>query len=703
MKTNHYQFGSTCVDYVLDDNQNVSMILYPVSKQDKIAAPWEEPEGAFDARAPYIHGCVLGRAAYFHLVGQDNPAPGMTMKVFDQNLPMKSQTVKEDGKRATVETLLEDENGCQVLHSLTYEEGLGGFFVQTTFQNRSGKRVTLDMLSSFSLDNLSPFQADDAPNKYHFHRFLGGCSKEGKHRSESIEDLNLEKSWPGWPQNHGSVRFGTVGSWPTNEYFPTAVVEDREHGVFWGAQLACNSTWQMELTRWDDSLSFTGGLGDREFCGWKKHIEDGEDFAAPLAFVAVSDEDIYDCCGRLTDMMKPARRAYGEEGLPIAFNEYCATWGKPTQEKMLNFCKVLKPYGVKYLICDAGWCSAGHEQDGNGEWTLDETIFPDVKGMNRTNRENGMIPGIWFEHECVTKGSGLYEAEYDHRKLKKDGFVLKNWNRRSFWDMRRQDVNDDLKRRVIDFLRDNGFGYIKVDYNANIGMEVDGAESGAEGLRQHLVCARDFFLRMKQEVPGLIVECCSAGGNRNEPSMLSAAAVCSFSDAHECVDIPYIAANMMQLVLPTQNSIWCVVRPDDDEDRLRYSLAATFFGRVCLSGDMDKLDDAQSAVVHKGLDFYRELDNILLHGRTKIYGNRSNSMRHPEGVQVVMRKTADEMMIVYHTFAADLQKVSFEIPEGFTVCDSFYGEKISVQGTTVTVCDDKPFTAGAVYLKKTES
>ena len=43
-----------------------------------------------------------------------------------------------------------------------------------------------------------------------------------------------------------------------------------------------------------------------------------------------------------------------------------------------------------------------------------------------------------------------------------------------------------LTERVIGLLRAGNFGYIKVDYNENIGIGVDGAESLGEGLRQHL-------------------------------------------------------------------------------------------------------------------------------------------------------------------------------------------------------------------------
>lgn len=703
MEIKTYQFGATCVDYMIDDHKDVAMFLYPASKKDLVLQPWAEPEAPFSPRAPYCHGWFNGRLAHYHLTGQYQTYPGATMKACeDRHMPLLSQELVQDGKRQTVVTRMGADRNCQLIHTLTYVEGLGGFEVETTFVNNGDACVTLDMLSSFSLDNLTPFYMDDAPNTYRFHRFYSGPSKEGKHVCQTIEQLSLEKSWPAWQQCVGSERFGCLGSYSMERYCPIAVFEDYKTGVFWGAQLVHNSTWQMELTRWDDSLSFTGGLGDREFCGWKKNLQPGEAFAAPKAYVAVSDVDLLDVCANLTDMMKPARAAYGEQGIPIAFNEYCATWGKPTQEKMLRYADLLAPLGVKYLIIDAGWCEGNqnNEQGGNGEWLPNTAIFPDMKAMNRAIREKGMVSGIWFEHEVTTAGSPVYGPAYDHMHLQKDGVVINSWNRRTFWDLRRQDVQDFLQEHVIDFLRDNEFGYIKVDYNSNLGPEVDGAESGAEGLRQNQVCAREFYQKMKREIPELIIENCAAGGQRNDPAMLTVSGVCSFSDAHECVEIPYIAANMHYMILPSQNGVWAVLHEDDSEKRLVYSLAATFLGRMYLSGPVELMLPWQLDLVKRAADFYRKLENVIENGRSKLYGNRSSSMRHPEGVQVILRKTEDEMMIVYHAYNGELKGVTFTIPEGFAVCDSFYGDHIHVDGTNVTIRDCEALSAGAVYLKK---
>ncbi len=697
MQIKSYILGNTQMDYLIDENGSVSMQIIPKTEVEYKQKPWEKEDTAFNPRAKYMHKWETGSIVYYHLAGENTSFPGNTMKT-SNTLSFVSQDFEENGDRTLIKTLLSTANNCKILHTITYISGLEGFECETEFINESGTDVTLDMLSSFALDNLSPFHSDDAPNSYNFHRFFGGWSMEGKHICQSIEELSLEKSWAGF--NGNNEKFGSKGSYPIKRYFPTAVFEDKSTGVMWSAQLAHNATWQMELTRMGNSLSFTGGLGDREFCGWKKNIKNGESFKAPKAFLAVVKGDIYDACHAVCDMQKTAQIDYGEEGIPTQFNEYCATWGRPTQEKMLSYCQTAKKYGIKYLVIDAGWCKAGCEQDGNGEWNIDKTIFPDMKAMNKTIRENGMIPGVWFEFEVTTDGSKMFEPEYDFMKLTKDGYVLKSNNNRSYWDFRRKDVREYLYEKVIKMLKDNDFGYIKVDYNNNIGVEVDGAESGAEGLRQHLECVYDFFSQMKREIPDLIIENCASGGHRLEPSMIGVTGVSSFSDAHECVEIPYIAANLHNLMLPSQELIWAVLHEDDSKERLAYSLASTFLGRVCLSGPIDKLADWQEKLVIDAMRFYVRLENVIKNGKTKIYGNRSKCTRYPTGVQAVVRSTENEILVVYHSFEDDLQEISFEIPDGFRKKAEFNGDNACIDGNIITISNMKPFNAGAILLQQ---
>ena len=86
--------------------------------------------------------------------------------------------------------------------------------------------------------------------------------------------------------------------------------------------------------------------------------------------------------------------------------------------------------------------------------------------------------------------------------------------------------------------------------------------------------------------------------------MLALSSMGSFSDAHETLEIPIIAANLQRLILPRQSQIWAVLHSGDSMQRLAYSLAAGFLGRLCLSGEIDQLNDQQWALVQEAIRFY---------------------------------------------------------------------------------------------------
>ena len=85
----------------------------------------------------------------------------------------------------------------------------------------------------------------------------------------------------------------------------------------------------------------------------------------------------------------------------------------------------------------------------------------------------------------------------------------------------------------------------------------------------------------------------------------------SFSDAHETTSIPIIAANLHRAIKPEQSQIWAVLRVEDSDARLHYSLAATLLGRMCLSGDIHGLSQHQWDIAEEGMDFYRKAAEII--------------------------------------------------------------------------------------------
>lgn len=710
----NFAFESIELIYLLDEESgHMSMVLLPagmVPAYEK-RQEWFENE---ELKPTGIRMTTWDVGSLCHLALRHHPQAGFagnTLKggYSTNQLKFQDQIRIRDPKRESVITELKAEEGYTVIHQVTHFKGEQGVETQTLFRNETGRTVQLDMLTSFVLDNLSPFQTDDAPYKLSLHRFRGGWSLEGKHCEQTVEDLNLENTWffPGAE----SERYGVRGSYPVKQFFPFGAVEDKEYGVFWGAQLAGNASWQMEFSKDKQCYSLSGGLADCEFGGWWKVLKPGETFTAPKAFLSVSDKGLNQLCKNLTDMHHKYIdcQPESEKDMPVVFNEWCTSWGYPNQEEILEIAAQLEGTPVKYLVIDAGWSKSmdpdRQGQGGNGDWELDKEKFPDgLKVLSEKVKEKGLHLGVWFEFEVTTRGARVYEKDYDDLHLKRDGEVIVSGDGRSFWDFRKPEVVSYLQEKVIDFLRENDLGYLKVDYNGSIGYGCDGAESPGEGLRQQMSAVRDFFMEIRRQLPDLVMENCAGGGHRLEPSMMDITAMSSFSDAHECREIPHIAARLHHLIPPRQSQIWAVLRPELPLSRFYYRLSSAFLGRMCISGDICCLREEQRKVLDEAFRFYEKCKWIIKYGTTEIYGTYTNNTHHLKGTQAVVRKGEEgEILVVCHSFQeAEKNVIQIPLPEGVWSVASRFGEQeyVCISGGMLQINPMEDDQSEAVLLVK---
>ena len=517
--------------------------------------------------------------------------------------------------------------------------------VVTKVANEGKEPLTMEMLTSVLLKKI---KADK------IHRLLSFWSAEGKHKVDSIKELDMEHSW----SNHGIrvLKFGNLGSMPVRQFFPFVAVEDSETGKFTGVQLYAPSSWQIEiLVKSGDVVTIAGGIADRDFGHWTKKLMPGEEFVAPKALVATGNS-LEDVCDKLVKAQNPDISPVDNE-MGIVFNEYCTTWGNPTIDNLKKLADKIAGKGIQYLVMDSGWYGkCGNWWDWRGDWTINTERFPNgLKELTDYIRGKGMIPGIWFELENTSQEAPSF-YETDHL-VKKDGVPLTVGNVH-FLDMEDPWVIQHLDKYVIDNLKDNNFGYIKIDYNDTMGMGCDGPEGMGENLRKKVLATQDFFKRMKREIPELVIENCSSGGHRLEPSFMELASMASFSDAHECASLPIIAANMHRVIKPSQSQIWAVMRAKDSDERIWYSICSTFLGRMGLSGDVYDLSDHQWELLDQGMDFYRKVSDIIRDGKTTVLAADTDSYNEPTGSQLVIRELGNRALVVYHRFgdSVDLEE-----------------------------------------------
>lgn len=639
------------------------------------------------------------------------------------------QQIIGKGGRTVICTVFTDNRGYRYRHYLVWKEGKKSLLSFTTFENQSQEKACLELLSSFSLGGISPFVRADENGCLKLHRIRSVWSMEGRVETQLFEDMQLEPSWGGHAVR--CERFGQVGSMPVNGYFPYAVVEDAKSDVFWGAMICHNASWQMEIYRRGDDAAFSGGLADYDFGHWMKEIAPGECFVSPMAILSVcrGAEGNPDgltsraslCESRLDRISQRMTAALdevlnqgpeSEQTLPVLFNEYCTTWGCPSHENICRILEAIKNKGISYFVIDCGW----FKQEGvpwdiaMGDYRVSKELFP--QGLDKTVKainDHGMKAGIWFEIDNVGERAEAYQ-DTEHL-LKRNGAPLTTTMRR-FWDMRQEWVQQYLEERVIGQLNKYGFSYMKMDYNDTIGVGCDGAESLGEGLRQNMEASISFIRKVKEKVPDIILENCSSGGHKLEPLMMSECSMASFSDAHECEEIPIIAASLHRVILPRQNQIWAVIRESDSLKRIAYSIANTFLGRMCLSGDVTKLAADQWELIDRGIAFYQKAAPIIKDGYSRLYGPKVLSWRHPKGWQCLVRTEGsvecgekDGLLAVFHAFNGEHEGM-LKVPlpnDGDYQIETVYSDaeaEISVEKGQLSCRIPEDMRAVAVLLKK---
>lgn len=647
------------------------------------------------------------------LLGDNYPGAysgGISLRQSESVYSLEFSDIKEIDRdnRKTIIVTFTDKRGYKAKNYLVWKHGSKTIESYVEYRNKSPRPVTLEMLSSFSLGGLSPFIEGGGHESLKVHRIRSVWSMEGRLESNWIEDLQLEPSWAKWGAR--SERFGQVGSMPTNKFFPYLVIEDTKNNIFWGARLAHNASWQMEVYRMDEGLAISGDLADREFGHWMKTIKPGEVFTSPRAILSVCQgTSLDDFSQRLASSQidKVNEGPLKEQDLPIVFNEYCSTWGNPSHENIIKILEAIKDKGLGYFVIDCGWFKEGDKPWDimMGDYEISKELFPEgLKKTVEAIKDAGLAPGIWFEIDNVGGGSRAYYL-VDHL-LKRDGITLTTATRR-FWDLNDPWVWDYLHEKVIGMIKEYGFSYLKIDCNDTMGIGCDDPDSLGEGLRKNALSSYKFIEMIKEEVPDIVVENCASGGSKLEPLMIGATSMSSFSDAHECEEIPVIAANLHRVMLPRQSQIWAVIRRNDSLKRIVYTMASTFLGRMCLSGDVTDLSKDQWDVIDKGIGLYKRIAPIIKDGHTYWFGPKIKSYRVLEGWQGILRVGQDgrRAYLVIHVFNGHLPdeliidlpgSSKWEIEEVYDVT----GARVFIDKTRLVCMPKENMSAISLVLKR---
>lgn len=625
------------------------------------------PLGCIIHKEPVLHIAVSGdgyACDYTSGTTQRNSDTAMSLKLVFQNVEELDETI-------VLTSVFENDKGLSVKNIIEHRKGSGFLSIYNQLQN-NGEEILLESLPSFNLSCISPFDRFNDTENIVLHKFISGWSGEGKLYSVSCDKLGLESSWSGLGIRE--EKWSQTGTMPARNQLPFVAVEDKKNGVCWAAMMEAPASWEIETVLRNGNISIGGGQSDFITGHWRKKIETGEVFTTRKAYVTVINDGLENACDRLVkaydyfDVIKEQERT-----LPVLYNEWCSSWGKPRHDELLDVLPFAKEVGCKYFVVDDGWFqnTYGETKKVLGDWYVHEEAFPyGLKAFSKEVQKRDMTFGVWYEFERVSICTDIYKRHPDW-VLTYEGKPIIHQGK-AFFDFRKKEVVDYLREKVINNLIESEIGYMKVDYNDNIGLGVDGAESYGEGLRAHMEAVIEFFKEIKRAMPNLILEICSSGGMRHEPNFLRLADMVSFSDAHECPSGVSIACNLHRYIPPRKLQIWAVIREEYTVQDVCFTCAKAMLGRFCYSGKLATKSFEVLSVMKNATSYYESITDIIANGKTTVIYDDVKSYLHTKGIVYLIRESLDgkEKLLYAFAIAKPCSKFCIEIGE-FTIKSAF--------------------------------
>ncbi|MGE5557273.1 MAG: glycoside hydrolase family 36 protein [Bacillota bacterium] len=418
-------------------------------------------------------------------------------------------------------------------------------------------------------------------------------------------------------QSSNRISVGNTGSWSTQEYLPLGCYENTECGtaLFW--QIENNGSWHWEISDTDGRLYVLAcGPTEQENHFWKI-MKPGESFISVPAAAGCVPGGFEEAMGALTRYRRKIRRQHWDNiKLPVIFNDYMnCLFAEPTTEKELPLIEAAADAGAEIYVIDAGWYTDGSWWSSVGEWMPSKKRFPDGLGkLLDYIRTKGMIPGLWLELEAMGTECPVVKRVGDGWFFSRHGKPVVYRGRYQL-DYRNPAVRAYADAVIDRLVKEYGVGYIKMDYNINIGIGTEYlADSPGDGLLQHNRAYLRWLDGIFQKYPDLIIENCSSGGLRMDYALLSRHSIQSISDQEDYTAMAAIAGAGMSGAAPEQLAVWTYPKRDGDREETVFNMVNAMLMRIHQSGHLADLSEERRNLVKAGIAYYKTIRSDIARG-----------------------------------------------------------------------------------------
>ncbi|WP_326670712.1 alpha-galactosidase [Streptomyces canus] len=521
------------------------------------------------------------------------------------------ETVREGGGERTTIRLADPETGLVAEVVLETAQGAGFLRSRVRLVNEGSTPLRLESVSTLTVGGITDVLGglDGLTLHWADNDWLAEC----RWRQASFRDqvVPLSRSAHGH-EGRGCFERSSQGSWSTGRHLPMGALTDLS-GRTWLWQIESSAGWRFE-TGEREGAAYVALFGpDDAHHQWQHTLAPGEDFhTVPAVLVRGETGGLDAAFGELTDYRRLIRRDHPDlRALPVIYNDYMNTlMGDPTTAKLLPLVEAAGRAGAEVFVIDAGWYDDDAQGwwDAVGAWQPARGRFPGgIQEVLDAIRGHGMVPGLWLEPEVVGVRSPLADTLPPEAFFRRGGLRVTEHGRHHL-DLRHPAARAHLDAVVDRLVGEWGVGYLKLDYNINIGPGTEsGPESPGAGLLGHHRAHLDWMSALLDRHPGLVLENCGSGGLRMDYAQLAVTQLQSTSDQQDLLRYPPIAAAAATAVAPEQAAVWAYPQPDHTPDRIAFTLTGALLGRIHLSGFLDRMNDEQFALVRSAIRVYKDI------------------------------------------------------------------------------------------------
>ena len=316
----------------------------------------------------------------------------------------------------------------------------------------------------------------------------------------------------------------------TNGYSPWFALRNDSLGTLYLAQLAWSGNWLMSFDRAPgadrtrpDQLPLSAQLGMRFDFGGALALEPGTSFALPAVAFTATGGDLDDGTNHLHRYQRsllPHRPA--GDPLLVQFNSWYPFGDNINAAELKRAAERAAQLGIEVFIVDSGWYNKSDWSRELGDYQVNRVKFPNgLEEVSNYVRAKGMKFGLWVEIENVGVDSALARAHPGWLLSYNGAPIVKD--QRQQLDFSKLEVRQWARATLDRLIRDYGLGWIKIDYNVDIGERFDppGSTRRGDTLYRHVTGYYGWLDELRATHPGLVVENCSSGGLRFDLGILA--------------------------------------------------------------------------------------------------------------------------------------------------------------------------------------